>query len=135
MSTDDTSSFSDNPGPNPDPAEAKPHSAKSLKRQEIVEQIEVAGDQLVSKVKELVAEGSAKRIVLRSSEGKELFSLPLNVGVAAGGVVTLAAPLLAAIGAVAALVTKVQLEIVRIDHGPADEPPGPVPPASGSFNI
>ena len=96
----------------------------------------VAGDQLVEKVKELVAEGSAKRIVLRSSEGKELFSLPLNVGVAAGGVVTLAAPLLAAIGAVAALVTKVQIEIVRSDDEPADEPPGPVgPPSSGSSNV
>lgn len=83
------------------------------KGKEFVEQIEVAGDQLVAKVKELIADSSTKRIVIHSQDGKELFSIPMNVGVVGGGLVTLAAPLLAAIGAVAALVTQVRIDVVR----------------------
>lgn len=78
------------------------------------EKIEVAGDQLVSKVRELVKDGSAKRVIIKDQHGKELLTIPLNMGVAAGGLVTLAAPGLAALGAVAALVAKVQLEIERV---------------------
>ncbi len=94
----------------------------SRKTKEFVEQVEIAGDQLVAKIKELVAEGSTRRVVLRSAEGRELFSLPMNVGVAAGGVVTLAAPLLAAVGAVAALVNHLQLEVVRVQDGASTDP-------------
>ena len=103
-------------------------SASKGKGKEFVEQIEVAGDQLVSTVKRLISDGSTRRIVLRSEDGKELFSLPMNVGVAAGGVVTLAAPLLAAVGAVAALVSHVQLDVVRVDDHTSTTPsPPPVP--------
>ncbi len=98
------------------------------KTKEFVEQVEIAGDQLVAKIKELVAEGGTRRVVLRSAEGRELLSLPMNVGVAAGGVVTLAAPLLAAVGAVAALVSHVQLDVVRVDDHTSTTPsPPPVP--------
>lgn len=102
---------------------SKPFSAK--KGKEFVEQIEVAGDQLVSKVKELLAEGSARRLVIHSEDGKELFSLPMNVGVAGAGIVTLAAPLLAAVGAVAALVTKVRIDIVRTGDDDPDDSTSP----------
>jgi hypothetical protein len=88
------------------------------KTKEFVEQVEI---------KELVAEGGTRRVVLRSAEGRELLSLPMNVGVAAGGVVTLAAPLLAAVGAVAALVSHVQLDVVRVDDHTPTVPSPPVP--------
>lgn len=97
-------------------------STSKGKGKEIVEQIEVAGDQLVSTVKRLISDGSTRRIVLRSEDGKELFSLPMNVGVAGAGIMTLASPLLAAIGAVAALVSKVHIDVVR--QGEGDENPG-----------
>jgi urease accessory protein UreE len=86
------------------------------KTKEFVEQVEIAGDQL-----------GTRRVVLRSAEGRELLSLPMNVGVAAGGVVTLAAPLLAAVGAVAALVSHVQLDVVRVDDHTPTVPSPPVP--------
>lgn len=92
---------------------------KRNKGKEFVEQIEVAGDQLVSKVRELIADGRTRRIVIKDRENKELFSVPMNVGVVGGGVVALAAPMLAAIGAVAALVTQVRIDVVR-EH--EDEP-------------
>lgn len=102
----------------------------SRKTKEFVEQVEIAGDQLVAKIKELVAEGSTRRVMLRSAEGRELFSLPMNVGVAAGGVVTLAAPLLAAVGAVAALVSHVQLDVMRVQDAAPTVPPPATPPTS-----
>lgn len=83
----------------------------------ITDRIEVAGDQLVGKMQQLVAEGKTKRVVIKDQHDKELMSIPLNVGVAAGGLVTLAAPGLAAIGAVAGLVARVKLDIERIDDG------------------
>lgn len=80
-----------------------------------VETVEVAGNQLVDKVKELINQGNARRVVIRDSEGKELIALPLTVGVVGGGVLAVAATpaavILAAVGTVAAFVTKVKLEI------------------------
>lgn len=96
------------------------------------ERVEVAGDQLVSKVNELVKEGNAKRVVIRDHDGKELLSLPLNIGVAAGGLVTLAAPGLAALGALAALVAKVTLEIERSGDTEAEVDFDPNSTAGGS---
>ena len=99
------------------------------KSKEFVEQVEVAGDQLVAKVKELIADSSTKRIVIRNQDDKELFSIPMNVGVVGGGIVTLAAPLLAAIGAVAALVSQVKIDIVRdVEPGSGTVIPGDLKP-------
>jgi hypothetical protein len=53
------------------------------------------------------------------SSGTEstLMEIPLTAGVVAGGVVTVFAPLLAALGALAALVAEIKLEIIRVDQG------------------
>lgn len=95
---------------------AGPWSSRD-KRREFVEHLEVQGDQLLSKIKELVSDSRTRRIVLRSADGKEILSLPMNVGLAAGGIATLAAPMLAAVGAIAALVTHVRLDVVREGAG------------------
>ena len=65
------------------------------------EEYQVSGDDLVAKVKELVHEGKIRRITIRNEEGKELIEIPLTWGV----VGALLLPVLAAIGAIAALVT------------------------------
>ncbi|MCH8626842.1 DUF4342 domain-containing protein [Arsenicicoccus piscis] len=93
-------------------------------RKSFTERIEVAGDQLVSTVNQLVKDGNARRVIVRDQHGKELMSIPLNLGVVGGGLVTLAAPGLAAVGALAALVAKVQLDIERVPDA------GDVPAAS-----
>jgi hypothetical protein len=82
-----------------------------------VEEIEIAGSELVERVKELIQEGNVRRLIIRRSDGTTLMEIPLTAGVVAGGVVTVFAPLLAALGALAALVAEVKLEIVRVDQG------------------
>lgn len=77
------------------------------------EEVEVAGHQLVERIKELMAEGNVRRLIIRNKENRTLLEIPLTAGVAAGGVVTLIAPLLAALGALAALIAEVRVEIVR----------------------
>ena len=78
-----------------------------------VDEIEVAGNNLLERIKDLVAEGNARRVIIKTKEGKELLEMLLTVGVVGGGIVTMAAPVWAAIGAFAALATQVKLEVVR----------------------
>lgn len=77
------------------------------------EQIEVAGNQLVDRVKQLVEEGNVRRLIIRNPEGKVLMELPLTIGVAAGAGLIWFTPVLAALGAMAALLARVTVEIVR----------------------
>jgi hypothetical protein len=80
------------------------------------EEIEVLGHELVGEIKRLVAEGNVRRLIVRTTDGHVLIELPLTAGVAVGGVVTLMAPVLAAIGALAALLTHAKIEVVRTDN-------------------
>lgn len=91
------------------PTESTPHPEPNS----WVEQIELAGDQVVARVKELIAEGNVRRLIIRSPDERVIFEVPLTAGVAVGGVVTFFAPLLAALGALAALFARIKIEIVR----------------------
>jgi hypothetical protein len=77
------------------------------------EQIEVAGSELVERTKELIEESNVRRLIIRTQDDKLLLEVPLTAGVAVGWVVTLVAPVLAALGAMAALLAWVKIEIVR----------------------
>lgn len=91
------------------------------KKRTWTEEIEVAGDQLVASVKRLAAEGQVKRIRITEPDGDLIVELPLTIGAIAGGAVVLAAPLLAVVGALAAFVTKVKIEIIR-SGSPGEKP-------------
>lgn len=78
------------------------------------EEIQIAGHQLVERVKELIAEGNVRRLIIRSSDNTILLEVPLTTGVAVGGVFTIIAPVLAALGALAALLADVKVEVVRV---------------------
>lgn len=82
-----------------------------------VEEIEVAGGQLVERVKEIIGEGNVRRLIIRNADGNVLLEIPLTAGVVVGGALTLFYPLLAALGAMAALVAKVKIEVVRTEGG------------------
>lgn len=88
------------------------------------EEIEVAGSQLVAEINRLLAEGNVRRLQIRSERGDIFLSVPLTAGALAGGVVAVAAPWLAIIGAVAGLVGRVKIEIARNEP----ETAAPVPP-------
>jgi hypothetical protein len=80
-----------------------------------IEEIEIAGSQLVERVKELIAEGNVRRLILRTQDDKLIMEIPLTAGAVFGGVVTLFAPLVAALGALAALIARVKVQIVRVE--------------------
>lgn len=69
----------------------------------------MSGDQVVSKVKELIHQGNVRRIIIKNEEGRTLIEVPLSLGVV-GAVL---APVWAAIGAVAALVANCSIVVVR----------------------
>lgn len=73
------------------------------------EEFKVNGSDLLKKVQELIKEGNVRRIIIKDKDGKVLVEFPVTVGVI--GVVF--APVLAAVGAIAALVTECTIQVVR----------------------
>ena len=77
--------------------------------QRVVEEIHVMGSNLVDKVKELIHEGNVQRIIIKNEQGHTIVEIPVTL--AAIGLV--AAPELAAVGAIAGFVTKCTLVVER----------------------
>ncbi len=75
------------------------------------EEFHVSGDELLAKIKSLVHEGNIRRITLKDTEGKVLLEIPLTLGVAGA----LLAPTLVALGAVAALASKLTVVVERVE--------------------
>ena len=75
----------------------------------------ISGSQLVEKIKQLIHEGNIRRIRIIHKE-KTIFEIPLTVGAPAAAVGILIAPLLAALGAFAALVTECTIEVEKTDN-------------------
>jgi uncharacterized protein DUF4342 len=80
------------------------------------EQIEIAGSELVDRTKELIAEGNVRRLIIRNPDDEKLLEVPLTTGVVVGGAFTVLAPVLAALGAMAALLARVKVEVVRTEQ-------------------
>ena len=80
------------------------------------EELTVTGSELVERIKNLVAEGNVRRLIIRKPDGESLLEIPLTAGVVAGGAVTIMAPVLAAVGALAALLSEFKVEVIRIDE-------------------
>ena len=78
------------------------------------ERFTVSGDQLLGKMKQLIREGNIRRVRI-IHKGKTLLEVPLTIGAPAAAIGILAAPVLAAIGALAALVTECTIEVERVD--------------------
>lgn len=76
------------------------------------EEFHVNGDELIAKIKELVHEGNVRRISIRNEEGRPLIDIPLTVGVVGAILV----PQLAALGAIAALVTHGTIVIEKAEE-------------------
>lgn len=89
------------------PVKQKPQPKKSEPK--VNETFQVKGEELIKKVKELIQEGNVRRITILDKEGNTVMALPLTFGVV-GAVL---APALAAIGAIAALVTECTIKVER----------------------
>jgi len=75
------------------------------------EEFRVDGEDLIARIKNLVKEGNIRRITIKNKEGKTVFEIPLTLGV----VGALIAPQLAAIGAIAALVTEATVVVEKTE--------------------
>ena len=78
------------------------------------EKFTISGDKLVEKIKQLIHEGNIRRVRV-IHKGNTILEIPLTVGASAAAVAALAAPILAALGAFAALVTECTIEVEKIE--------------------
>jgi hypothetical protein len=75
-----------------------------------VEEFEVTGEKLVATVKQIIRGGNIRRVTIRNEKGESLIEFPLTLGVAGA----LILPQLAAVGAIAALVTKCSIVVEKV---------------------
>lgn len=73
-----------------------------------IEELQVVGEQLLAKVKELIYEGNVRRIIIKQ-DGHTILELPLSIGVAS----VVLAPALAAVGVIGALIANCSIEVIR----------------------
>lgn len=73
------------------------------------EEFKISGEEVVKKIKELIKEGNARRIIIKNERGETIIEIPLTIG-AVGAII---APVLAAVGALAALLTNCTIVVVK----------------------
>lgn len=89
---------------------------------DFVEEVQVLGRDLVDKVKDLIHEGNVNRIIIKDDKGNTFVEIPVTVA-AVGAVLS---PVLAAIGAISAMVAKFKIVVER-SHPPAGDATEPRP--------
>ena len=87
------------------------------KRQEF----RVSGEQVGQKIRELVEEGQARKIIVKKPNGEVIREFKLNRGLAAGALLALIAPGLVAIGAIVAFASEIRIEVVKEESDEEDE--------------
>jgi hypothetical protein len=94
------------------------------------EEFNISGDDLLTKVRELLHEGNVRRVFLKNEAGETLLEIPLTAGLAVTVLTAALAPVLVAVGAIAALLSQVTVGVERRaepDAG-ADEDATPTEP-------
>ena len=89
---------------------------QGMKIENLVEEVQVLGRDLVDKVRDLIHEGNVQRIVVKDEHGNTFVEIPVSVA-AVGAIL---APLLAAIGAISALVAKFTIVVIRSEPKPPE---------------
>lgn len=87
--------------------------------QRTTQEFTLSGDEVVHKVKELLHEGNIRRIIIKNEEGRTMLEVPLTIGVIGAALL----PVLAAIGALAAIATRCTLVVERDPGAGSNEPP------------
>lgn len=75
------------------------------------EEFRLSGGEVLDKIKELLHEGNIRRIILKSEEGKTYLEIPLTVGIVGAALL----PVLAAVGALAAVVARMTVVVERVE--------------------
>jgi hypothetical protein len=85
------------------------------------EEFKVKGEEVIGKVKELLHEGNVRKLIIKDEDGKVYLEIPVTLGLV-GAVL---APTVAAVGALAAMVANLKIEVVRTDEPEAPKTPEP----------
>lgn len=85
------------------------------------EEFKVSAENLVGKVREIIEDGNAKRVIIKNDNGHTLLEIPLNAGLAVGGLLVFLTPVLAAVAAVAAVVAQVTIVVVKRDEPESEQ--------------
>jgi hypothetical protein len=93
-----------------------------------MEEFKVLGKELVDKVQEMIHAGNIRRIIIRDDHGHTFVEIPLTVA----AIGAIAAPVLAAVGAIAAHLAHFTIVVERVQPQPAAEPPAPPPGSAGT---
>lgn len=80
-----------------------------------VEEFSISGDDLVAKVRELIHQGNIRRIIIKNEEGRPLIEIPLTIGVVGGVIGATIFPIVAALGAIGALVAHLKIAIEKVE--------------------
>jgi hypothetical protein len=86
------------------------------------EEFTISGDEVVAKIRQLINEGNVRKVIIRTEEGRTLLEVPLTTASAVGAAAVLFAPVLAAIGALAALAAKLTIVIERTGQSQSSQP-------------
>lgn len=76
------------------------------------EEFKVKGKELLGKIEDLIREGNIRRIIIKDTEDKTFIEIPLTIGV----IGVIAAPVAAAVGAIAGLVANFKIEVIRTEE-------------------
>ena len=85
----------------------------SDRRRSWIDEIEVASEKLIERIKELASDASVQRLSVKDKDGDIAVDIPLTIGAVIGGAVVLAAPTLAVLGVLAAFAARVKVEVIR----------------------
>lgn len=90
------------------------------------EEFSIQGSELLAKVKDVIRQGNVRRVYIKNSDGNTLLEIPLNAGIGITAVTAMVAPALVAVGALAAVLTKVTVGVESVAD--ADDRTDPAPP-------
>ena len=76
------------------------------------EEFKVKGEEVIGKVKELLHEGNVRKLIIKDEDGKVYLEIPVTFGL----IGAILAPTLAAVGALAAMVANLKIEVVRTEE-------------------
>ena len=85
------------------------------------EEFKISGDVLVTKIKELIAQGNVRRIIIKNEEGHTLIEIPMTVGVIGGVISAALFPVVAAVGVIGAMVAHLTVVIERQESSQSND--------------
>ncbi len=81
-------------------------------------EFKIKGQELLTKIEELIKEGNARRIIIKDDKGRTYIEIPVTVGV----IGTLFAPVVAAIGALAGVAANFTIEVIKKEEEEQSQP-------------